>query len=364
MLLSICIPTHEGRCSLLEEAIESIISQLTPQLKDQVEICISDNASFDETQSMVKTYQQRYPGVFTYHRYESDQGGALNFLKVVEIARGYYCWLMGSDDQAAENSISQILHLLRQNPDASGVTVDKQILDFHMSEEQEQLCKEIIYPQNFEIQQIYLNTTEALTNCSLLFFYMSAHIFKRRLWIEVVDEAGPKKIVSFRHFPHLYILCSMIVKEPCWIWHPVKLIKYRTQNECLFEHLNHDLLSGYIDMTNDIVNVWSVVLKKNRPTYHALMYKLYLIWWQRSNIWHHKNQKYITFQTDVKMAGLTIKNFYFISEFWMRPLPILVVPYPLIWCGCFTRIKLGKIKLILKGKLNRFRNRQTADGCD
>ncbi len=32
---------------------------------------------------------------FTYFRWDSNKGADRNFLKVVEIASGEYCWLMG-----------------------------------------------------------------------------------------------------------------------------------------------------------------------------------------------------------------------------------------------------------------------------
>lgn len=68
-LLSICIPTY-NRSKYLKKSIESIICQ-QEFLDGKVEIIISDNASQDDTQSVVKAYTERYRNIFYYRNNEN-----------------------------------------------------------------------------------------------------------------------------------------------------------------------------------------------------------------------------------------------------------------------------------------------------
>lgn len=68
-ILSICIPTY-NRAEYLKNSIQSIISQ--EEFKDgQVEIVISDNASSDETEDIVRPYAKKYKNII-YFRNEKN----------------------------------------------------------------------------------------------------------------------------------------------------------------------------------------------------------------------------------------------------------------------------------------------------
>ena len=105
--LSICIPTY-NREKYLKEAIESITCQLDDSLVDKVEICISDNASTDNTKQLIENFQNQYKNI-TYFRQSQNMGADMNYLKVIEIAHGNYCWFLGSDDIVLPTSISKII---------------------------------------------------------------------------------------------------------------------------------------------------------------------------------------------------------------------------------------------------------------
>jgi len=66
--LSICIPTY-NRAAFLGEALDSVIRQAT----DEVEIVVSDNASTDNTEALVREYQARFPRI-RYHKNPGKSG--------------------------------------------------------------------------------------------------------------------------------------------------------------------------------------------------------------------------------------------------------------------------------------------------
>ena len=109
--LSFCIPTY-NRASYLRETLGYIIDQAD----DSIEIVISDNASSDNTEEVVKEAKLRFPNI-TYFRWPENMGADRNYLKTVELARGDYCWFMGSDDGIKKGALKKVLEELKDGHD-------------------------------------------------------------------------------------------------------------------------------------------------------------------------------------------------------------------------------------------------------
>ncbi len=89
-LFSIGIPTY-NRSGLLRRSLTSALNQTY----DNVEIIVSDNASTDDTEYVVREIGD---GRVRYHRNESNLGMVSNFAKLVELAHGeYFSWLQDDD---------------------------------------------------------------------------------------------------------------------------------------------------------------------------------------------------------------------------------------------------------------------------
>ncbi len=123
--LSICIPTY-NRAKFLDEALESIAGQ---DGLENVEIVISDNASSDDTSAVVARWKDKLACDVTYFRWDSNQGADANFLHVIDIASGEYCWLLGSDDKLADGAVSSLLPCL---DDTSLLLVDYDLMSTDM----------------------------------------------------------------------------------------------------------------------------------------------------------------------------------------------------------------------------------------
>ena len=96
----------------MEETLASIVSQAT----EEVEIVISDNASSDSTAEIVASYKAIFP-LIVYYCHSENVGADRNYLKVVELARGEYCWLFGSDDIMKEHAIAKVLSEVKSGAD-------------------------------------------------------------------------------------------------------------------------------------------------------------------------------------------------------------------------------------------------------
>jgi len=107
-LLTIAIPTY-NRARYLNELLSVLFDQLITE--PRVELLISDNASPDETPSLVEEYQERGLNIRLI-RNEVNIGADANFLQCFEMARGKYFWLFGDDDIIVPGGIRQMLSLL------------------------------------------------------------------------------------------------------------------------------------------------------------------------------------------------------------------------------------------------------------
>lgn len=113
-LLSICIPTY-NRAGHLKNCLDDIICQFADKkVQDLVEIVISDNASQDNTETLVKEYQNKHSNI-KYFRNETNLGVDKNIINSVVKATGKYCWSIGDDDLIQNGSLKFIVNFLSQN---------------------------------------------------------------------------------------------------------------------------------------------------------------------------------------------------------------------------------------------------------
>jgi len=107
--LSICIATR-NRAKFIGATLESILVQAT----EEVEIVILDGASTDNTEEIVRLYQDRFPRL-RYFRQETNMGIDRDFTKSVELAHGDYCWLFCDDDLFKPGAIRVVLEALKND---------------------------------------------------------------------------------------------------------------------------------------------------------------------------------------------------------------------------------------------------------
>jgi abequosyltransferase len=203
--LSVCIPTY-NRDSLLKEAIDSILSQ---NCNDYIEIVVSDNASSDKTEEMMSEICSKNSNV-KYYRLEENKGPDFNFLNAVNLASGEYCWLLGSDDLAAQDSISKII-LNLENNNFDILLFNSIDCEFDMSPrfKRSLLAKEVSSRafdfSNDEELSFYVSKGKSL---GALLSYISSIVFKRASWQKV--DFYESYIGS--GFIHTFILLSIVAK--------------------------------------------------------------------------------------------------------------------------------------------------------
>ncbi len=249
-MLSICIPTY-NRAKFLDEAIESVVSQVTEDIKDKLELCISDNASTDNTEEIVEKWKKQSPISIVYHKNEENLGADRNFLKVIEIANGEYCWYLGSDDKIINGGIKMILS------QTEGSDID--IFLSNRIEFNNDFSKKIGTSDwfklhndktfDFSIVEVseYLKYGKAL---GAIFSYISAIVFKRISWNVIQNK---ERYVGTL-YSHTYIFANIIKNKAKlkYIDTPLSLCRLNDDEQTFAKQLgNYKRL--YIDYYNILI---------------------------------------------------------------------------------------------------------------
>lgn len=247
--LSICIPTY-NRMNYLKKALDSIIMQLGEN--NDVEIVISDNASTDQTEELVNFYKKRINNI-NYYRQSKNIGADLNFLKVVELARGEYCWFLGSDDKLVDGALDLVLKEIDKNYEiylCNRIECDKNY-------------NKLVYRKwlkvNGEANKVYdlsnrkdlIKYLDSCYSIGALFSYLSSLIFKREIWCSINFD----KSYIGTAYSHVYMLMSFL-KNKCQLRYIEENIVYcligndSFSNDGAISRLMLDV-NGYLKIYND-----------------------------------------------------------------------------------------------------------------
>lgn len=162
--LTIAIPTY-NRAGKLKKCVECIL----PQIKNKpVELLVNDNASTDNTESLMKRMSNKYG--FSYYRNHDNVGPDRNFLLGYERAVGEYVMLLGDDDFLLPGAIESIMKSLDENP----VMVHINSCDLLKTEP----IKKSLPRLKEEGQIIYHNRDEFFKGVDIFVTFMSSMILK------------------------------------------------------------------------------------------------------------------------------------------------------------------------------------------
>jgi glycosyltransferase involved in cell wall biosynthesis len=123
--VSIGLPVYNG-AAFLRETLDSLLAQT---FTDH-EIIISDNASTDETEAICRHYASIDPRV-RYYRNSQNLGGAWNYQRVFQLARGAYFKWQAHDDLCHPEFLARCVEVLDQRQDVVVCFSHTIIIDEH-----------------------------------------------------------------------------------------------------------------------------------------------------------------------------------------------------------------------------------------
>jgi glycosyltransferase involved in cell wall biosynthesis len=122
-LVSVGIPVFNGE-RYVGEALDSVLAQDYPHL----EVLVSDNASTDGTEAILRRYARIDPRI-RYWRNPENVGVVKNFGRALAEARGRYFTWLAADDLLCAQYVSRTVAFLEANPDVVLCASDTHIMD-------------------------------------------------------------------------------------------------------------------------------------------------------------------------------------------------------------------------------------------
>ncbi|HEX7639388.1 MAG TPA: glycosyltransferase family 2 protein [Burkholderiaceae bacterium] len=306
--LSICIPTY-NRGAYIEETLRSALDQLT----DEVEIVVSDNASSDDTQAIVERLAGEH-GCIRYFRWDRNMGADANFLKVVEIARGEFCWLMGSDDRIEPGGVQAVLDVLAREPGLAGLTTNVESYDSALRE------RIYIPPQtSLRADRRFEDAQDCFAMLGPWFGFLSAQIVNRAAWEDVVRTCDLRPYHNA--YVHIYVIARMMQWRPAWYYATGRLVGWRSGNDSflaagVFKRLSIDVV-GYERITGDVFGRDSRVYREVMNAVCSIHVRSALL---------GAKAKGADAEFFRKALELTVRAYWRYPRFWLRVFPVFCVP--------------------------------------
>ena len=353
MRLSICIPTHHGRCGTLREALDSILPQITPPLRGQVEVCINDNASEDGTEALVAQMDRQHPGVIRYHRNPENEGFTRNLMRVIASAEGDYCWMFSSDDVMAPHGIARLLEVLEEYPLLTGMTVSTLAFAADMTTRMPNGLPPSLLPPDPAQRHLYTSPDEIFRACGSVMGYTSVQIFDRKVWAEVLSEIGEAGFTRFVYFPYLYTFGKMVKKKPLWLWLPEPLVHSRADNDYLSSHLDKNMLRYHRLTLDEVARVWGELFGYCSATYYSLISDNYVNFWNGPSLLRYKALNRCTVSEELHALVWYPRRLWFLPTFWLFSFPVLLFPHAgaRALAAVVRGLNLGKSLRRIRGRL-------------
>ncbi len=202
--LSICIATL-NRATFIGETLESIISQAT----HEVEIVVVDGASIDNTELVLKRYQQQFPRL-RYFRQDVNHGVDRDYNRAVELAQGEYCWFMSDDDVLKPEAIRTVLNQLEPNYGLIIVNTEARNFDFSEVLDRQRLCisADKVYEPG-DAEALFIETAEHVS-------FIGSVVIRRSIW-----NAREKETYFGTRFVHVGVIFqgpllenTLVIAEP------------------------------------------------------------------------------------------------------------------------------------------------------
>lgn len=115
LLISVAIPTY-NRAGILEKLLQRLVLQ-TENLQEVIEICVSNNGSQDNTAQIISDFVKKYPNLIRARQNDTNLGFDENIVKVIEMSKGEFIWLLGDDDIIVDDGILKVINFIKSYAD-------------------------------------------------------------------------------------------------------------------------------------------------------------------------------------------------------------------------------------------------------
>lgn len=317
--LSICIPTY-GRSDCLQKLLNNMLYEIEcSNLWHDIEVCISDNCSTDDTKQIIANVIAKYPQLhLNYHCNESNLGYDCNLLQAVKLASGGYCWLFGDDDKFEDGALFALLSFLQTERNLSGITVNVQSYAANLLNK--------IPNANFRpsesfkactVEEIYAKLTPCLG-------FISSQIIKRELWNDVVNKFDLTPY--YTGYIHLFIMGQIIKSSPNWMFLHQRLVGWRSDNDSALSNKGIDGVVKRMRLDYEYLRIAADIFGAKSKIYSLQANQI-------CGVYVFGYLQYIKFNFGLplrRLFGEITQRFYFCPNYYLKILPIFLLPRPLV----------------------------------
>lgn len=247
--LSICIPTY-NREDYIAQTIESVLSQTN----NNIEIVISDNASTDNTMEIINKYQTNNTQIVV-HSFSINMGADTNFQKLIELAKGDYCLILGSDDVLKKGAIDAFLKEIRK-PNTADILIyarDRCNLSLDVCQFEtwwSSKKNKIFFDFSKQSLSDYFKICRSIGG---LFSFISSIVFKRKKWLKINNNIKYNNTA----YSHVYRLLKIILNKGSLLVIQDSFIYCRLGNDSFLDKENPGKrialdIDGYIKISDEI----------------------------------------------------------------------------------------------------------------
>ncbi|MBA3709672.1 MAG: glycosyltransferase family 2 protein [Planctomycetes bacterium] len=179
--ISICIPTYRMAGPLRE-----LLDSMLPRLHADIEVCISDNCSDDDTEQVVAEFLPKIP-TLRYQRLPSNSGFDANVFSAIAMASKQWCWLLSSDDWMTPEGLEAVeSHIMASAPDCSVILGNRKNIYIDMPEMPQGVLPEDCFPAYADGATIRARDLptyfRASPTLNAAFGYLSSIVVRKQDW--------------------------------------------------------------------------------------------------------------------------------------------------------------------------------------
>jgi hypothetical protein len=323
-LISVCIPTHDGRRAELEALLDGALEQARG-LAGRVEVCVADNASRDGTREMVARLSSGAVCPIRYVRHDTDHGLAPNLLAAVELATARYCWLMGSDDLLAPAALARACALIERLPGAAGYAVGAVHVDERDPALRSRALARAFHPPG-EGPRLIEGLDAIIDECGNSWCALSWSIVDRVRWLRAATARRPDALAN-PVFPQIVIMAAMAAERPIWGWLSEPLVHQRNATTFLFERSTVSLADRWSTIVGGAAGAWAAVLGgRGRARWRRRMRLLHRVWGSAADVRASKLYERPPLRSQARLAACCLRAYWPVREYWTEVLPASIAP--------------------------------------
>lgn len=175
ILCTVCVISYNQE-RFIQQTLDSILSQKTDF---RFELLISDDASKDNTQKIIKEYELQYPNIIRNISRSKNVGSQKNFYSTMEEAKGKYIALCEGDDYWIDsNKLQKQVTFLEKNPEYGLIYARAKL--FHNAKQR--FYRKPIGGLVLSFEDIYVKGSRIPTQTTC---------FRKCLFLKYMDEINP-----------------------------------------------------------------------------------------------------------------------------------------------------------------------------